>query len=175
MKNEDNRERFDIIVSLREAGKTYRQIGDMVGVTRQRIHQILSKKDNFFKINPLFSMGGEEISSVLLSKASANNESNPIASILSGSNISSATGMMSGSRERFRELIRLRDRCTCQWCGKVWVPGTRRFDVHHILGGSEDSRSVGGNQLEMVTLCHRCHLNIDSWKIKDGMNKKNTI
>jgi 5-methylcytosine-specific restriction protein A len=53
---------------------------------------------------------------------------------------------------------RKRDGYTCQSCGVQWVPGTRGFDVHHIipirLGGSDKL----GN---LTTLCRRCHRQIE--------------
>ena len=37
-------------------------------------------------------------------------------------------------KDRTRELARIRDKHTCQKCGKIWQEGQRRFDVHHLNG-----------------------------------------
>ena len=37
------RDRLAEIAALREAGKTYEQIGRVYGVTRQRVHQLMAK------------------------------------------------------------------------------------------------------------------------------------
>lgn len=71
--------------------------------------------------------------------------------------------------DRTRQIVRLRDKNTCQSCGKVWVQGTRRFDVHHLdglcgkLSRSYDKASSIGR---LITLCHRCHLNLPEVKEK---------
>lgn len=68
-------------------------------------------------------------------------------------------------RERTREIVRARDNWTCQnrECGRFQVVGTRRFDIHH-LGGlcGKLSRSYDPiNTIKnLITLCHRCHLNL---------------
>lgn len=78
-------------------------------------------------------------------------------------NITHLTGMKTGSRERVRELIRIRDNWACQICGKKWVKGQRRFDIHHKDCKKEKTRQCDNYEKEkdnMITLCHKCHLNI---------------
>lgn len=78
-------------------------------------------------------------------------------------------------RERTRGLVRLRDKFTCQDCGRKLTPknaklqNKRLFDVHHLNGlcgkmsRSYDSiDSVDG----MITLCHKCHYNRPEHKVK---------
>lgn len=68
-----------------------------------------------------------------------------------------------------REKIRARDNYTCQKCGKVWQPGTRRFDVHHLVAKMESVRSYEydkANFDKIITLCHKCHLNLHNVKAK---------
>ena len=48
--------------------------------------------------------------------------------------ITELTGMRGDSRSRLRELIRIRDKRTCQACGKKWKTGERRLDIHHLKG-----------------------------------------
>jgi len=78
-------------------------------------------------------------------------------------NITKITGMVCDSRNRTRELIRIRDNFTCQKCGKKWIIGQRRFDVHHKDFNKEKSRKADNYEKEkdnMITLCHKCHLNL---------------
>ena len=73
-----------------------------------------------------------------------------------------------------RELARIRDKHTCQDCGKKWILGTRRFDIHHLEGCGEKSRSYDktkdiGN---LTTLCHKCHLNLP--EVRDKISNKSS-
>lgn len=79
----------------------------------------------------------------------------------------------SGGRDRFREIIRIRDKHTCQICLRVWKKGERRFDVHHEDEEQEGRSKERGickrdkeNMDKMITLCHKCHLSLDSVKAK---------
>lgn len=77
-------------------------------------------------------------------------------------------------RDLIREKVRERDNHTCQICGKIWVTGQRRFDVHHLDVEFEGldrmykgtKRPKGqyaidkANMGRMVTYCHKCHLNL---------------
>ncbi len=77
-----------------------------------------------------------------------------------------------GGRDRFREIIRMRDNHTCQLCFKKWEKGKRRFDVHHQDPEMEGRSAERGickidkeNYDKMITLCHKCHLNLPHiWK-----------
>lgn len=64
--------------------------------------------------------------------------------------------------DRPRELVRIRDKHTCQSCGKKWVEGTRRFDIHHLNGlcGKKSKNYDKSKYFEgLITLCHKCHFN----------------
>lgn len=86
-----------------------------------------------------------------------------------------------GGRDTVREMARARDNWTCQQCGKVWVQGQRRLDVHH-LDPKQEGKSKQKNAAKMdlknfkklITLCHKCHLNLHSVKkkISKGMKTK---
>ena len=95
-------------------------------------------------------------------------------------NISILTGMTSCARDRIRELVRIRDKHTCQICGKKWNPELRKLDVHHIDCKKEKTRQCDDWETEkqnMITLCHKCHLNLPEHKkaIQDGLiNSKKT-
>lgn|SRR3990167_3299990 len=64
--------------------------------------------------------------------------------------------------DRTRELVRMRDKHTCQICHIKWKKGKRRFDVHHKDKDPEKTKKydrikdMGG----LITLCHSCHLNL---------------
>lgn len=66
-------------------------------------------------------------------------------------------------RDYTREIVRVRDNYTCQKCGKKWVKGTRRFDVHH-LGGECGEKTKKYDRITdlagLTTLCHKDHLNL---------------
>lgn len=73
-----------------------------------------------------------------------------------------------------RERVRQRDNHRCQNCGKQWVPGTRRLDVHHLDEAMESVRSYQydkDNLDKMITYCHKCHLNLDSVRRKIVQNR----
>lgn len=96
---------------------------------------------------------------------------------------------MNGGRDRIREKIRIRDKYTCQLCGKIWKKGKRRFDVHHKDCDKEKTKQCDNYEKEknnLITLCHKCHLNLpehrkngriifsskyNKWKIKKGFTE----
>jgi len=84
-------------------------------------------------------------------------------------NIRKETGMTTSSRDRNRELVRIRDKHTCQICGRIWKIGERRFDVHHKDCDDSKTRMVDNLKIEidnMITLCHKCHLSLPEHKQK---------
>ena len=74
-----------------------------------------------------------------------------------------------GGRERTRMIVRIRDKFTCQDCGKVRTPemaqkeGKRLFDIHHYRKGECGKKSKSYDKVadidNLITLCHRCHFN----------------
>jgi hypothetical protein len=65
-----------------------------------------------------------------------------------------------------REKVRFRDKHTCQICGKQWNKGIRRFDVHHLDCDKTKTRHYDkvSEMDNMITLCHKCHLNLPQHK-----------
>jgi len=68
-------------------------------------------------------------------------------------------------RDLIREKVRKRDNYTCKICSIKWVEGNRRLDTHHLDSDleSEKGRKYQYNKYcmdKMVTLCHKCHLNL---------------
>lgn len=78
--------------------------------------------------------------------------------------------------DRTREIVRIRDKHTCQGCRKVWVMGSRRFDIHH-LNGDCGKKSHSYDKVEdmdgLITLCHKCHTNLESVRHKIGTKTGN--
>jgi len=71
--------------------------------------------------------------------------------------------------DSIREKVRVRDNHTCQDCGKKWIEGTRRFDVHHLNIKMESSRSYQYDRTHLhllTTLCHKCHLTLPHNRVK---------
>lgn len=79
---------------------------------------------------------------------------------------------LSAGRDYVRELVRKRDRHTCQIakigkrskkCKRKWKEGMRRFDVHHI-NGLCGKKSRGYDRKEdmkgLITICHSCHMSL---------------
>ena len=79
-----------------------------------------------------------------------------------------------GGRDRLREQVKIRDNYTCQICGKVWEKGKRKFDVHHLDKELENNDScwASKNFDRMITLCHKCHLNLRHIKEKQSFARR---
>lgn len=76
-------------------------------------------------------------------------------------------------RNYTREKIRFRDNYTCQVCHIKWKEGSRRLDVHHKDCIKEKSRQYDSYEKEkdnLITLCHKCHMNLPEHK--QQMQKK---
>lgn len=96
-------------------------------------------------------------------------------------------------RSRAREMVRLRDKHTCQDCGfklktvdvlmhnmkkKTLKGKLKSLDVHHINGmcgknslGYDSPKDISG----MITLCHKCHFNRPEHKTKSKAFQSNAI
>jgi len=82
-------------------------------------------------------------------------------------------------RDFLKEKIRARDNWQCQLCYRVWHEGERRFDTHHQdehkegkIGKSYEFSKLFG---EMITLCHKCHLNLPTVRKKMSEGKSLTL
>lgn len=74
-----------------------------------------------------------------------------------------------GGLDFIREIVRKRDNDTCQKCLVKWIRGTRKLDVHHLdekMEGKRDIKYDRKNTNKMITLCHKCHLNLPHLKVK---------
>lgn len=71
-----------------------------------------------------------------------------------------------------REKARMRDNWICQDCKKVWIKGSRRFDIHHLNGlcGKKSRAYDKVSEIDgLVTLCHKCHFNRPEHTVKKNM------
>lgn len=145
----------EIVKQLKDRGYPYERIGAIVGVSRQRVHQILTGyiSPSHFNKNDCTEIPPEWLPD----------------------NAVDSSGIKLEGRSFLREVVRKRDNYTCQICGQKWVTGTRRFDVHHIDESIEGEKAfVYKNNKDfekMITLCHKCHLNLEQVrkKIKKGV------
>jgi len=136
-----------IAKQLKDKRYTYHEIGTLLGISRQRVHQILTGYKSPSEIKPDTKIPNDW---------KPNDYHN-----------TKGSGNLKG-REFSREIVRKRDNHTCQICGKKWKRGDIRLDVHHIdcdRGKTRkyDKVSEMGN---MITLCHKCHLNLPEHKNK---------
>jgi len=147
----------EIIISLRNKRYTFQRIGDILGISRQRVHQILYNNQ---RKNP------KPEKKIVLKDISHYRQINGVYN-------SKGLGNLSGT-DFLAELVRKRDNWTCQICGKVWKKGQRRFDVHHIDEKDENKHTYANYKKfdRMITLCHKCHLNLEH--IRKKMSKKHS-
>jgi len=148
--------RKELLTAMRKKGLTYAKIGRFFGLSKQRIHKILNPR-----------------------KTQESTVDNPIRL-----NLTKLTGMPKGSRDRTRELVRIRDFHTCQICFKKWRKGERRFDVHHLDEKYEGLQGEGRNGTtkwdrehldKMLTLCHKCHFNLDQVRRKMSLARRKRL
>ena len=132
-------ERKQMMTEMREKGITWQKIGNMFGVSHQRVQQIVkgyqhSRKTLSTKIPDNWKPG----------------ETKNISTSLKG-------------RSRLTEMVRHRDNYTCQICHKKWKEGARRFDVHHLDPEKENNPLYENYKCfdEMITLCCKCHLRLE--------------
>ncbi len=162
----DNRN--ELMVKMRMRGVSFPEIGKIFGITRQRAHQIITGYRS--PTSPKISVENLKIWNVRKRKSLGLPDQ-----VLNGNGLG-------GGRDFIRELARIRDNHTCQICGLVWVKGNRRLDVHHtkekMEGRSSERGSIKRDKEsidKMITLCHSCHLNLDSVKKKMHTNAQGRV
>lgn len=78
-------------------------------------------------------------------------------------------GRLLTGRDYVRFLVRKRDNFKCKKCKTKWNKGNRQFDVHHLNGlcGKKSKAYDKITEIDgLITLCHRCHLNLHSVREK---------
>lgn len=61
-----------------------------------------------------------------------------------------------GAYNKWRKLVYLRDNYTCQECGLIAKPHSKKLDAHHIVPCREDE-SLMYEVSNGITLCKPCH------------------
>lgn len=138
--------RKDYIKQEIETGMTFAEVGAQLGISPQRVWMIYtgykSKKSKRPKSQRVFKYGL------------------PIRLF---------------GRDYTREVVRFMDGYMCQKCRKIWQPGQRRFDVHHLYGEC-GKKSLDYDSVfdvgKLITLCHKCHSNLDIVRNKMHSGRK---
>jgi len=161
--------RKDIILQLKKQRYTDQYIGNLLGLSKQRIHQIRTGYSSYKrKLPPKRKLSDFEKSAYFhhLHYAKEHIE------LLPKEKQEKLKKQKLGGIELLCELVRIRDNHTCQICGKVWHKGMRKFDVHHcdpVLEAKENKTIDDYKGVELITLCHKCHLNL--LQIREKMNR----
>lgn len=157
--NGNMKEQKDKMMAMHQQGITYQEIGKFFGVSRQRVHQIVSgyksksiKKSPIVRIEDGFYLNNFQKSQIKKLKEENNR-----------------CGWKMG-REYKREMIRIYFNHTCQSLNcsrkdRQWHKGERRFDVHHFSCDPKDTKKYDAGKLKDVIkgvslLCHKCHLSL---------------
>lgn len=155
--------RFEAFKKLRIRGLTLKEIGDEFKITQQRVQQVLQSppiKEKEVHINEE-CICGKEFTYIFVPKIGWKPRKYCDDCTVLINNV--------GGRDRTREIVRCRDKHTCNKCGKVWIRGGRRFDVHH-LNGKCGKYSTGFDEVGtldgMKTYCHKCHSNLHMRKVR---------
>lgn len=161
-------ERKEYIESLLAKRFTYTEIGKLLGISRQRVHQIYTGYN---------SPSNKSIKGISDNQSPKLNSANLILN-----RPFSELGFNGSSRDRVRKLVRIRDKRKCQVCGFQWKKGNRRLDVHHLDEEHEGKSFEKGAATwdrehldRMITLCHKCHLNLDSVKKKMSIAQRRLL
>lgn len=149
-----NKEVKKFIEGMVEKRMSYAEVGKLLGISRQRVHQIYKgyKPPKTKKVKE----GKMRVP--------------PVSVVMRPGYIYDSTGITLEGKDRLKEMVRRRDKYTCQICLRKWKKGERRLDVHHL---DEELEGKAGliyknckNLDRQITLCHKCHLNLDSVKKK---------
>lgn len=159
----DFEKRTKDILKLRRQRFTLAEIGKKYSLTRERVRQIevVNLKRTTYKSGEPLKLTWEKLKRTkaveelkILNKRKRKFLGLPI-------NIIYISG---GGRNFVREMIRIRDKQTCQRCKKKWKEGKRKFDVHHLdekMLGKTLSKGVirydKTNMDKLITFCHKCH------------------
>lgn len=166
-----------LIDKMIEKRMSYGQVGKLLGISKQRVHQVYRGYVPPKKLIIRYCKVCKDsiVTKVKICDAckSARNPVRKIPKISFGSPkyVYESKGLSHlKGRDFLKKQVRRRDSQTCQICLKLWKKGERKFDVHHL---DEDKEGKSGLTYEnckdldrQVTLCHKCHLNLDSVRSK---------
>lgn len=149
-------DRLQFINEHRGLDYSWDYISNKLGLSRQRIWQILNPDRLPSKIKPINKIK-------IWTKRKREHLGLPL-----------EVTYKSGGLDFVREMVRIRDNHTCQKCFKVWIKGQRRFDVHHLDIKQESVKDINydrNNMDKMITYCHKCHLNLHTVRQKMANSK----
>ena len=128
---------------------TYKEIGKLFGISKQRVQQIqVGYKSKSKSVEDLKIWNKRKRKYLGLPLDVRSNK---------------------GGLDFIRDIVRKRDSDICQKCLKKWIKGKRKLDVHHLdikMEGTRDLKYDRENLDKMITLCHRCHLNLHTVREK---------
>lgn len=158
--------RLPIIRQMKAARWSFQEIGAQLGISRQRAYQIFVNYKSKSNVKPARDH------KVLTAKKRK----------LLNIDLPSIPNSTLKGRDHIHEKVRVRDNHTCQLCFRVWKPGQIRFDVHHIDEAQEGKGLTRGsytydtnNPQKMITLCHKCHMNLDTVRRKHSIAQNEAV
>ncbi len=147
--------RYKKIITLKKRDFSLKEIGLLFSLSGERIRQIINKKPHL-------------VSCIVCQKVLTYNRKKYCVKHIP---------FQYAGRDRTRNLVRIRDKFTCQECGLVRTPkmckisSKRNLDIHH-LNGMCGKKSKGYDKVSemngLITLCHKCHFNRHDWSGKNG-------
>lgn len=161
----------------------YGSIATLLGISRQRVHQIYMGYKTLPKTNKTFikKENGETIE-IKMNERIFNSNFPKVIKIPKLADFFVKNPIKEGAKDRVREFVRIRDNHTCKICLRKWKVGKRRFDVHHLDEEREGKSSEKGvakwdkeHTNRMITLCHKCHFNLDSVSKKMKVSKNRPV
>lgn len=161
----DYLKRKDTILSLRKEGITLREIGKVFEISPERVRQIEKdiRRPRIMRPSYCFSCD------VFMDDSAHSHGEYKFCNICWKNLFIRKSGSLVDGMDRTREVVRIRDNHTCQKCKKKWIPGRRRFDIHHLNGKcGRYSRSYDNIDSihALITYCHKCHMSLDEVRKK---------
>jgi transcriptional regulator with XRE-family HTH domain len=174
-------ERKKFIIECRKKRMSYREIGEILGISRQRAQQIeagyMSPKDKKKLLESrihLYPFPEDLEEFVSDGKIRIRKKIECIKILtprkrkhLGLADIRELYKIFKNPISVIREEVRIRDNRTCKICLKIWTTGEKRFDVHHLeeingksAGALNSCKYDRANMDKMITLCHKCHMNL---------------
>lgn len=156
------------MMKLRASGMTLNKIGLRYGITRERVRQIINNIITRPSKNPILFANCFACKTIIQVMNRRKRTFNFCAHC-NNRFFTRKNGNILSGLDRPREIVRIRDNHTCQNCKKIWKNGMRRFDVHHLNGNCGRYSTSYDKVIDiegMTTLCHKCHMNLDTVRSK---------
>ena len=144
------KDRKEQITEYRKQRYTYKEIGEIMKISGQRVSQI-EKTKSYNRI----CICGKLITQIRAGSKFCSKKCTPNSFLLTG-------------RDKIRERVRERDNFTCKDCGlrrtreESKNMNKKSLDVHHLKGlcGKKSKKYDKEKDMKnLITLCHKCHFN----------------